>query len=139
MNEKIKNFFDSLLIEEQKESDEGKFGHYPFIGELTSREGKKTLMCFTSANTEIMLSIFSQEVAENNGDVIVSVDFPNVGDIMTDFISIFSSIDGKIEVNLFPYDNKTGKKLGHVDSGITHENFKKMVDFFVKKKQASHG
>jgi hypothetical protein len=127
MHQKVKEFFDDLVIDEQEESDEGKFGHHPFQGLLISKKGKISMIAFAGVNTKIMMKFFTNRIVNNEKEIIISVDFPNCGDIMTDFIAVFSYIDSKIGIDLFPYDNKTGLKLGHIESGIVHDNFQKMV------------
>ena len=132
MNEKVKVFFDNLVIDEQEEQSDGKFGHYPFQGEFTSNDGKKAIMAFIGhMKTEAMLTVFAKYVVDGCDDLMISVDFPNCGDIMTDFVAVFSYIDKKIEVNLFPYDNKTGTRLGHVNSGVTYDGLCAMVGRFI--------
>lgn len=133
MHEKVKKFFDGLLIDEQEDQSEGRFGHYPFSGEITRDNDKKELMCFAGTTVEQVLSIFADKVVTKSKEILISTDFLNCGDIKNDFVAVFSYIDGKIGIDLFPYDQETGKRLGHVNSGVTHENFCKMVGYYIPK------
>lgn len=133
MNEKVKKFFNDLLIDEQEDQSDGKFGHYPFSGEVTTQEDKKEVIAFAGVNTEIMLSVFADKLIKKSKEILMSIDFPNCGDVKNDFVAVFSYIDEKIGIDIFPHDSNTGERLGHINSGVTHDNLCKMVGHYIGK------
>lgn len=122
MNEKVKKFFEELIIDEMDDDSEGKFGHYPFVGKATDVQGKNKIYSLANLSVEQVVGVFARLIHENHKDILVSIDFPNAGDIMTDFIAVLSYIDGEIELDLLPYDNTTGVKTDYLKSGIIYED-----------------
>lgn len=113
-------------------NDSKEYGHYPFQLLAVDAENKAELAALDlGGDVKGCYKAFRAYVAREFPYIFMSVDFPAMFDMTTDFVVIFSLVEGNLEVCALPYDSKTGKRYPIVTESKILDQIKSQFQHFV--------
>lgn len=105
----IQKFIDSFVtIDYVKEIKE--YRHYPFKL-LATKDGKAELNALAGLNSVQCYKRYSYYALKGCDEILMSMDFPPVADMETDFIYVLAYANKTVECRAVAYDKTTGKIL----------------------------
>lgn len=112
----VEEFKESLVIEYQEEFKS--YGHFPFQIVSEDPKGKITFGAMLLDNIKACYKVFHDTMKAGAKNCYMSVDFPAMEGLDTDFIAVFSyeSKDRNMSVVAIPYNTKTGEKYPEISS-----------------------
>jgi hypothetical protein len=100
----VKEFIEKIVEIEWIEQSRC-FGHYPFQVFAEKQDGRIDLSVLDfGGSVGRCYEIAKQYVNIRAKRMFMSLDFPQGGDIVSDFVAVFSVIDGKSSILAIPYD-----------------------------------
>lgn len=103
----VQEFYDQLVKIELQEN--GEYGYCPFHGFSLGRDGKTTLMCLAGGlRSEHCYLAARKMLLSGCKRLFMALDFPPTGDIVLDFVAVFTVEDGVASLYAVPYSTKTG-------------------------------
>ena len=127
-------FIDQFVtIDEQEETPF--FGHYPFQMYALTKEDKVELNgLLLGGDVAACYQRFQHYYQLGAKEIFMTLDFPAIEDIPTDFVAVFSYQDAKFNVCAIPYDPINGKRERVISLSERNALFSLMKNFhqFVK-------
>lgn len=109
------NEFIKSLVKIEKLEDSDSFGHYPFQLFTVGDDGKSTMASLAlGGNVERCYNIFKEYKDNGATKIFLSLDFPSGGDILNDFICVFSYDENVLTVLAIPYSTETGEQFEYI-------------------------
>lgn len=116
-------FISSVKIEFIEQSNG--FGHYPFQLFINKINGDNELHSLYLNCVSQYYKHFKKFQNENTCKMFMSLDFPTLLDIQSDFVVILSYENNEINLIAIPYDVETGKTFDIIESGTALERIYK--------------
>ena len=85
------------------------YGHYPFSIVAMTEDNNMTVGALALNDVVMCYFTFAGEIVKGAKTVYMSIDFPPMFEIETDFVAIHEYIDGKSSVVALPYNPQTGE------------------------------
>ena len=105
----FKEFYETFLNVDFIE-DTGLYGHDPFNMVSVNNKGIQTISSLSLESSESYYQKVKDQLDQGAKTVFLSMDFPPIMDITTDWIAVFWVTEHNVELFGLPYDNKTGDK-----------------------------
>jgi len=115
--------------------DEECYGHYPFQMFVEKEDGTHDINALALGGDVESCYKRATEYKQNNAKKIyLSLDFGCGGDIIHDFIAIFSFENGVVSIVAISYDIKNGKKFETITNSTHLNKIKGDFEYYLFKK-----
>lgn len=126
--------FIKTLVDIDYVESSGGYGHYPFQLFVETANGNIEMNALALGGD--VLACYGRVrkyVQANAKKIFLSLDFPAGGDILNDFVAVFTIIDGQVESLAIPYNPTDGKKYAHITTSAFLTTVQKQFESIVLK------
>ena len=124
-----------VTITMHEDEEPNLFGHYPFQLYAVTKEDKVEINgLLLAGDVAACYQRFQHYYQSGAKEIFMTLDFPPIEDITTDFVAIFSYQDAKFNVCAIPYDPINGERERVISLSERNALFSLMKNFhqFVK-------